>query len=125
MITLTKIDLYVKNQGSFLANATLEFNNCFVISNVKLIETHRKHYHLEFPKQEVLVSCLKCKKSITCLSKYCSNCGEKYTMPNINKTHRFVCFPIDSAFREYLETQVAKEYENVSKRRNQDCRLVS
>lgn len=125
MITLTKIDLYIKNQGSFLANATLEFDNCFVISNVKLVETHNKPYHLEFPKKEILVPCTKCHRSINCLSSYCSYCGEKHTIPDINKAHRFVCFPIDSEFREYLEKQVAKEYVNVSQRRDQDCRLVS
>ena len=112
------------------AYATLTFDHCFVVRNLKIIEG-RNGLFVAMPSLKPKVACARCQYKNDLGGRYCSQCGS--ALPRIiesplmslggrprvppfgetadNPAHRDIAHPITMAFRQYLQQQVLAAYE--------------
>ena len=107
------------------AYATLTFDNCFVVRNVKIIEG-KSGLFVAMPSHKPKVACGRCQFKNDFGGRYCCQCGSALSRPAPSgehesgggtetptpaQAHRDIAHPITVEFRQYLQQKVLAAYE--------------
>ena len=102
------------------AFATITFDDCFVVRNVKVIEGN-KGLFVAMPSRKIKESCPKCGFKNPARSKFCNQCAAN--MPPApppapvedrsqrQSEHRDIAHPITAECREIIQKKVLEAYE--------------
>ena len=117
-MNITEVKIYKKeNKDKKLkAFATITFDNCFVVRDLKIIEGN-KGLFVAMPSRRVKESCPICGHRNVIRSKYCNNCGKtlemKVTVTRENE-HKDIAHPITLECREVIQKAVLSAFEHSS-----------
>ena len=104
------------------AYATLTFDHCFVVRNIKIIEG-RNGLFVAMPSRKPKTTCGKCGFKGDLGGRFCTQCGA--AMPRLmerttvtteheaveGQAHRDITHPITVEFRQYLQQKILDAYE--------------
>ena len=120
---ITEVRVYRKEDDDkkLRAYATITFDQCFVIRDIKIIEG-AKGYFVAMPSRRAKEPCPRCRHRNVIRSRYCNQCGAeleatlKYAADKTNEAvrqneHRDVAHPITAECREYIQKTVLEAYE--------------
>jgi len=121
-ITEVKIFLKEGQDKKLKAYATLTFDNCFVVRNVKVIEGTRGLF-IAMPSRKMKESCPKCHFKNAMRSRFCNQCGTGLPqtadrMPAQSddmakqSEHKDIAHPITAECRDYIQKKVIEAYES-------------
>ena len=121
-ITEVKIFLKEGQDKKLKAYATLTFDNCFVVRNVKVIEG-TKGMFVAMPSRKIKDPCQKCGFRNAVRSKFCNQCGAALPNPEPKvfqpgedaarqSEHKDIAHPISAECRDYIQKKVLEAYEN-------------
>ena len=124
-ITEVKIFLKEGQDKKLKAYATLTFDKCFVVRNVKVIEGNKGMF-VAMPSRKIKDPCTKCGFRNAVRSKFCNQCGSslpivepKVFQPGDDSTrqseHKDIAHPITAERRDYIQKKVLEAYENEKK----------
>ncbi|MFA6321258.1 MAG: septation protein SpoVG family protein [Candidatus Omnitrophota bacterium] len=124
-ITEVKIFLKEGQDKKLKAYATITFDNCFVVRNVKVIEG-TKGMFVAMPSRKIKDPCPKCGFRNAVRSKFCNQCGSSLPMtepkafvPGDDSTrqseHKDIAHPITAECRDYIQKKVLEAYEKDKK----------
>jgi len=121
-ITEVKIFLKEGQDKKLKAYATITFDNCFVVRNVKVIEGNKGMF-VAMPSRKIKDPCPKCGFRNAVRSKFCNQCGA--TLPTSEprsfqpgedaarqSEHKDIAHPITAECRDYIQKKVLEAYEN-------------
>jgi stage V sporulation protein G len=124
-ITEVKIFLKEGQDKKLKAYATVTFDNCFVVRNIKVIEGNKGMF-VAMPSRKIKDPCPKCNFRNAVRSKFCNQCGA--TLPIIEpkvylpgddsvrqSEHKDIAHPITAECRDYIQKKVLEAYENDKK----------
>jgi stage V sporulation protein G len=114
-ITETRITLVDKPNSRLHAYASVTFDNCFVVRDLRVIEG-KNGFFVAMPSQKIERRCPECGTKNALKAAYCNQCGSKLAteMPPAGEnqvTHRDLAHPITTEFRNYLQKRVIEDYE--------------
>src|SRR5690242_12473576 len=104
------------------AYATVTFDNCFVVRNIKVIQGANGLF-IAMPSRKMKNPCTKCGFKNEVGSKFCNQCGAPIKSENIGVVqldpadadakaeHRDIAHPITQQFREYLQNRILDTYK--------------
>ena len=104
------------------AYATLTFDQCFVVRNIKIIEG-KNGLFVAMPSRKPKVTCEKCGFKGDLGGRFCTQCGAAIprSMERTSVTpegegmeaqaHRDIAHPITAEFRHYLQQKILDAYE--------------
>ena len=98
--------------------ATLTFDNCFVVRNIKFIEG-KNGLFVAMPSRKPKVECGGCHFKNDLGARHCCQCGHALAPVDRTQggesgeghTHRDIAHPITSEFRRYLEQTILDAFE--------------
>lgn len=113
---ITEVKIFKKDTSDkkLRAFATVTFDDCFVVRDLKVIEGN-KGLFVAMPSRRMKESCTKCGHRNVVRSKYCNNCGK---MLEVNAAvsrqdeHKDIAHPITLACREAIQKVVLDAYES-------------
>lgn len=118
-ITEVKIFLKEGQDKKLKAYATVTFDNCFVVRNIKVIDGN-KGLFVAMPSRKLKDPCPKCHFRNTVRSKFCNQCGaslpqteHRVAGPDEAKQseHKDIAHPITTECRDYIQKKVLEGYE--------------
>jgi stage V sporulation protein G len=121
-ITEVRIALRDALQTRLKAYATLTFDGCFVVRNVKIIEG-KNGLFVAMPSRKPKIACPTCHAKSDLGSRFCHQCaaalspsmdhaaGAGDLEPQEAQAHRDIAHPVTAEFRHYLQTKVLEAYE--------------
>lgn len=103
------------------AYATLTFDGCFVVRNIKIIEG-KSGLFVAMPSHKPKTACGRCQFKNDVGGRYCCQCGSSLSRPMERavalsgeppeaQAHRDIAHPITAEFRQYLQSRVLAAYE--------------
>jgi stage V sporulation protein G len=101
------------------AYATVTFDHCFVVRNIKIIEG-KNGLFVAMPSHKPKVACAHCQFKNALGGRYCTQCGAPLSRPVSPageggvvdaQAHRDIAHPITVEFRQYLQQAVLAAYE--------------
>ena len=120
---ITEVRIFPKedNDKKLRAFATLTFDHCFVVRDIKIIEG-TKGYFVAMPSRQMKEPCPKCGHRNVVRSHYCNQCGaglpagssemEQAFDPNFRQSeHKDVAHPITVECRENLQRVILDAYQ--------------
>ncbi len=120
MVEISEVRIFLKEGGDkkLKAYATVTFDNCFVVRNMKVIEGG-KGLFMAMPSRKIKSACPKCNFRNALRSKYCNQCGSSLPMQETVPTdeegrqseHKDIAHPITLECREYIQKKVLEAYE--------------
>jgi len=134
-ITEVKVFLKEGQDKKLKAYATLTFDNCFVVRNVKVIEGNKGMF-VAMPSRKMKEPCPKCHFRNVVRSKYCNQCGATLPMtePKIaavpaddaarQSEHKDIAHPITAECRDYIQKKVLDAFET-EKRKGPTARTAT
>ena len=124
---ITEVKVFMKEgqDKKLKAYATLTFDNCFVVRNVKVIEG-TKGLFVAMPSRKVKEPCPKCGFRNAVRSRFCNGCGAALpqTEPrpahpgddaSRQSEHKDMAHPITAECRDYIQKKVLEAYEKEKK----------
>lgn len=134
---ITEVRIFQKEDDDkkLRAFATVTFDNCFVIRDIKIIEGS-KGYFVAMPSRRVKEPCPRCRHRNMIHSRYCNQCGAHLETSEWQKSraekasevddtfqartrqseHRDIAHPITADFREVIQNAVLEAYEKEKSR---------
>ena len=121
-ITEVRVALREGSERRLKAYATLTFDHCFVVRNIKIIEG-KNGLFVAMPSRKPKVGCGKCGFKGDLGGRFCMQCGAALPGPTDRMTgagegegaevqsHRDIAHPITAEFRQYLQQKVLEVYE--------------
>ncbi|MBI4430591.1 MAG: septation protein SpoVG family protein [Candidatus Omnitrophica bacterium] len=122
-MNITEVRVYRRNDPDkkLRAFATITFDNCFVVRDVKVIEGS-KGFFVAMPSRRLREPCVKCGHRGDAGSHFCSQCGSPMMVPYDEGTeheegsrrgdHKDIAHPITPEFREYIQKKVLEAYKS-------------
>ena len=120
---ITEVRIFKKDNvdKKLKAFATITFDDCFVVRDVKVIEGN-KGLFVAMPSRRMKQPCPKCNHRNVVRSRYCNNCGVSLEGSQVQprddnarqNEHRDIAHPISLECREYIQKLVLEAYENES-----------
>ncbi|NQT95674.1 MAG: septation protein SpoVG family protein [Candidatus Omnitrophica bacterium] len=119
---ITEVRIFKRNSEDkkLKAFATITFDNCFVVRNIKVIEGN-KGLFVAMPSRKIKEACPKCAFKNPARSKYCGQCATAMpaapppaTSDDRNQRqseHRDIAHPITAECREMIQKKVLEAYE--------------
>lgn len=99
------------------AYTTVTFDNCFVVRNIKVIQGTSSLF-IAMPSRKMRYACLKCRFKHEAGAKFCGQCGTALSPrpaldvhEDAKNEHRDTAHPVTQEFREYLQSEVLKAYQ--------------
>jgi len=122
---VTEVRIFPKDTGDkkLLAFATVTFDDCFVVRDLKIIEGLKGTF-ISMPSRRMKFSCPKCGHRNVVHSHYCNRCGQRtpdsaeHPIAEIEEIkgrqseHKDIAHPITLEFREHLQSSVLEAYRN-------------
>src|SRR3990167_6411171 len=86
---ITEVRIFQKedNDKKLRAFATITFDDCFVVRDIKIIEGSRGCF-VAMPSRRVKEPCLRCRHRNMVHSRYCNQCGASLEMAGNQKSKR-------------------------------------
>ena len=125
-ITDVQVAVYGRTGQRLKAYATVTFDHCFVVRNLKIIEG-KQGLFVAMPSQKPKVACGRCRVKHDVGAHFCAQCGQAIepliVAPPAAATeagsgsaadplaHRDIAHPITVQFRQYLQQKVIGAYE--------------
>ena len=114
------------------AYATLTFDHCFVVRNIKIIDG-RNGLFVAMPSRRPKATCPKCGFKADAGGRYCARCGAAQpsappaasSKESESQAHRDIAHPITAAFRQELQEKVLEAYEAEKIRAGEERPAVS
>lgn len=120
MVEISEVRIFLKEgvDKKLKAYATVTFNSCFVVRNMKVIEGG-KGLFVAMPSRKIKSACPKCNFRNALRSKYCNQCGGSLPMQETMPTdeegrqseHKDIAHPITLECREYIQKKVLEAYD--------------
>ena len=122
---ITEVRIFQKEDDDkkLRAFATITFDDCFVVRDIKIIEGS-KGYFVAMPSRRLKEPCPRCRHRNIIHSRYCSQCGahlepsrkpereEDASQSHARQSeHRDIAHPITAEFREAIQNAVLAAYE--------------
>ena len=119
---ITEVRIFVRESEDkkLKAFATVTFDSCFVVRNIKVIEGNRGLF-VAMPSRKIKDACPKCNFKNPARSKFCSQCGAAMPFqprPMVvedksqrQSEHRDIAHPITAECREMIQKKVLDAYE--------------
>ena len=118
---ITEVRIFVRESEDkkLKAFATITFDDCFVVRNIKIIEGN-KGLFVAMPSRKIKEACPKCGFKNPAKSKFCSQCAS--AMPVLpqpemvedrgqrQSEHRDIAHPITAECREMIQKKVLEAY---------------
>ena len=124
-ITEVRISLREGGNKKLKAYATVTFDDCFVVRNIKVIEGNTGLF-VAMPARKMKQFCPRCGKKVDLNSKFCSQCGNELALvarePERTKSsqiHQDLAHPINQQFRDYLQKKVLDAYAQEKDKKGQ------
>ena len=123
---ITEVRVFLKEgpDKKLKAYATLTFDNCFVVRNVKVIQGN-KGLFVAMPSRKVREGCPKCNYKNAIRSRFCNQCGAGLPQPQMQNQqnpsvqrqaeHKDIAHPITLDCREMIQKKVLSAYEAEAK----------
>jgi stage V sporulation protein G len=118
-VTEVRITLKDSPDKKLKAYATVTFDSCFVVRNIKIIEGATGLF-IAMPSRKAKHSCPKCGFKNELRSKYCNNCAVllpqavKPAVPEesgvVQSEHKDIAHPVTQEFRELLQRKILEAY---------------
>ena len=130
---ITEVRMFLK-EGSdkkLKAFATVTFDNCFIVRDMKVIDGN-KGLFVAMPSRKEREICPKCGHKNIVRSKYCNQCGgslESFQkLPSQDVTtrrseHRDIAHPITLECREYIQKKVLEAYQSEKEKGTQSSSI--
>jgi len=121
-ITDVKVFLKEGQDKKLKAYATVTFDNCFVVRNVKVIEGNKGMF-VAMPSRKMKDPCPKCHFRNTVRSKFCNQCGsalpQTEPVPVVRTSddmarqseHKDIAHPITAECRDYIQKKVLEAFD--------------
>ena len=118
-ITEVRIFLKTGQDKKLKAYATVTFDNCFVVRDIKVIEGTKGPF-IAMPSRRMKEPCPKCGHRNLARSKYCNQCAAALPVVELpiavdDKTrqleHKDIAHPITADCREYLQKKILAAYD--------------
>lgn len=114
---ITEVRVSVRDGGNkkLKAYATVTFDDCFVVRNIKVIEGTNGLF-VAMPARKMKQFCTKCGKRVEVGCKFCSICGVSLSLPAMDEErrdtqgHQDIAHPINQQFRDYMQKKVLDSY---------------
>ena len=118
---ITEVRIFAKESDDkkLKAFATITFDDCFVVRNIKIIEG-TKGLFVAMPSRKIKEACPKCGFKNPARSKYCSQCAVVMPPPvpyvesndknQRQSEHRDIAHPITAECREKIQKKVLEAY---------------
>ncbi len=126
---ITEVRIFQKEDDDkkLRAFATVTFDDCFVVRDIKIIEGIKGCF-VAMPSRRVKESCPRCRHRNVIRSRYCNQCGASLEMIGSQRLkpereddlvqsrvrqseHRDIAHPITAEFREAIQNVVLATYE--------------
>ncbi|OGX03086.1 MAG: hypothetical protein A3G87_09535 [Omnitrophica bacterium RIFCSPLOWO2_12_FULL_50_11] len=124
---ITEVRVFQKESDDkkLRAFATVTFDDCFVVRDIKIIEGSRG-YFVAMPSRRVKEPCQRCRHRNVVHARYCNQCGaplesrdqskehfevEQLQSRERQSEHRDIAHPITAEFRETIQKAVLNAYE--------------
>lgn len=120
---ITEVRIFPKEGADkkLRAFATITFDDCFVVRDIKIIEGN-KGFFVAMPSRRVKEPCPKCGHRNVVRSSYCNQCGAKLSQqygpplqtsdPHLLQAeHKDVAHPITVECREYIQNIILETYQ--------------
>ena len=128
---ITEVRIFQKEDDDkkLRAFATITFDDCFVVRDIKIIEGSKGCF-VAMPSRRVKDPCPRCRHRNVTHSRYCNQCGSSLDTAGAQKSkhletesegesqshlrhseHRDVAHPITAEFREIIQRTVLEAYE--------------
>jgi stage V sporulation protein G len=116
-ITEVRVSLREGGNKKLKAYATVTFDDCFVVRNIKVIEGSNGLF-VAMPARKMKQFCSKCGKRVEVGGRFCCNCGgqlppapQEDDRARTGQGHQDIAHPINQQFRDYLQKKVLDGYE--------------
>ena len=110
---ITEVRVALRQEERLKGYATITFDNCFVVRDLKIIEGN-KGLFVAMPSRRVKELCPNCGHRNVLRSKFCNNCGKalemKITVSRENE-HKDIAHPITLECREIIQKAVLDAFE--------------
>lgn len=115
---ITEVRVSLKDGGNkkLKAYATVTFDDCFVVRNIKVIEGGTGLF-VAMPSKKSKQFCPRCGKKVEVKSKHCNQCGAQLPPAPVDidkeqsqQMYQDIAHPINQQFRDYLQKKVLDEY---------------
>ena len=120
---ITEVRIFPKEgpDKKLRAFATITFDDCFVVRDIKIIEGN-KGLFVAMPSRRMKEACRKCSHRNVSRSRFCNQCGanlppepfenERATDPHLRQAeHKDIAHPITMEFREYIQRCVLEVHQ--------------
>ncbi len=119
---ITEVRIFAKasDDKKLRAFATITFDDCFVVRNIKIIEG-TKGLFVAMPSRKIKEACPKCGFKNPARSRYCSQCAVAMppSVPHVESDdknqrqseHRDIAHPITAECREKIQKKVLDAYK--------------
>lgn len=125
---ITEVRIFLKDSPDkkLKAYATVTFDSCFVVRNIKVIEGTSGVF-IAMPSRKMKTPCPKCGFRNEVRSKYCNQCASPLPLvsapisgesqaTDMQSEHKDIAHPITQEFREQLQKKVLAAYEQERKK---------
>ncbi len=116
VVTEVKIKLVPRSDDKLLAFASITFDRCFVIRDIKIIQGNRTLF-VAMPSRKITDRCTKCGCKNHLQALYCNQCGGRLapnrTRPDDRgraKLHADIAHPINVRCRQDIQDAILKGY---------------
>jgi len=121
---ITEVKIFMKEgqDKKLKAYATVTFDNCFVVRNIKVIDGN-KGLFVAMPSRKMKDPCPKCNFRNTIRSKFCNQCGSSLPQAEAPRPdaghgddasrqseHKDIAHPITVECRDYIQKKVLESY---------------
>lgn len=126
---ITEVKIFMKEgqDKKLKAYATVTFDNCFVVRNIKVIDGN-KGLFVAMPSRKMKDPCPKCNFRNTIRSKFCNQCGSSLPQTESirpeaghgddaprQSEHKDIAHPITVECRDYIQKKVLEAYAGEKK----------
>jgi stage V sporulation protein G len=119
-ITECRVVLKDSPDKKLRAYATVTFDNCFVVRNIKIIEGTSGLF-IAMPSRKIKQPCPKCGFKNEVRVKFCNQCAAllpvtarpaaQEAQNSAQMEHKDIAHPITQSFREHLQKKILEAYE--------------
>ena len=107
-ISEIRINLKEATNKKLKAFATVTFDRCFVVREIKIIDGKRGLF-VAMPSTKVTEICQHCGKRVPIRNKFCSECGKRFVnagsglaVEQRREEYRDIAHPINAEYRNYV-----------------------
>ena len=117
VVTEVKIKLVPRTDDKLLAFASITFDRCFVVRDIKIIQGTRALF-VAMPSRKITDRCGKCSSKNHLQALYCNHCGSRLVVKRLRpddrgraKLHADIAHPINVRSRREIQQAILKGYE--------------